>query len=167
MKGLFTGIAAFFVGIGSFFHGGTPVKQQQKNPNVTIAISPPINIISGMPPARPSGKPPASSPSGEIKKMEMGIITAVTDTSITMTDMRKKSIIITVNDSTIYKNGSKSDLAANVKVAVKLKKTTDSTKIAESIEINPTVPTGKPHQGQKGPQGNDGQRPPEGGNAPQ
>jgi len=157
MKGLLTGVLAFFVGIGSFFHGGTPAQQQTKNdgPKVTISITPPTTL-SGTPPVMPSGSANRQEKNNRQTNMLMGTVSIVTDTSVTIKDMRGESTTIILNDETIYKNGSKSDIVVNSKVAIKLKQTTDSSKVALSIEINPTLPSGMP-SGQPpagGPNGN-------------
>jgi hypothetical protein len=159
MKGFFAGIVAIFASIGSFIHGGQPATQPPTDSQVMTTPGAndqkdnkfPDEALSGTPRSRPSGAPP----DGKNMQMVMGTISSVTTTSVTIDDPRNASTTIILNDATTYTNGTKSELAKDVRVAVKLKSTTDGSKVAESVELNPTVPSGAPNKppGQQGPQG--------------
>lgn len=159
MKGFFAGIVAIFASIGSFFHGGQPATLAPTDSQVMITPGAndqkdhtfPDEAMSGTPMPRPSGAPQ----NGKNMQMVMGTISSVTATSMTIDDPRNASTTIIIDDATTYTNGTKSELAKNVRVAVKLKATTDGSKVAESVELNPTVPSGAPNKppGQTNSQG--------------
>jgi len=123
--------------------------------------------LSGTPPAMPSGANRQGKDNRQMN-MLMGTVSTITDISVIIKDMKNESTTVTLNDETTYKNGSKSDIVVGSKIAIKLKETTDNSKIALSVEINPVVPSGAP-SGQPpagGPNGNNSGDRGMGGNPP-
>ncbi len=166
MHNFFSGLIGLFVGLGAFFHGNSVLPIQHTQPQMLREASNSANVNlnpSGYMRSGEFGNEHLASMSGQ--RPFFGKVTEVNGSTITVTlvvpQFRMmhplnpsitltitppvaKTINILLDDTTRYNGGTQSDIIVNTNIAGIGKLNTDGSITAETVQINPTVPTSFP-----------------------
>jgi len=164
MHNLLAGLMGFFVGLGSFFHGGQGMPAQiHQNKTVQQASSSGTASPSGT--FNREGGEMRKLPAGE--KLFFGTVTAVNGSTLTVQMQRpmrpsqpsitpsiSQTQTVTLTSTTTYTGGSQTSIAVNTRIAGMGTTNSDGSITATQVRINPTAPTGFHRRNREGNDGN-------------